>query len=154
MSTDVKRRIWLVFCERVHEKKEVQGSIILSWKSLSGQSSLEWARKRREWTKKMMAASPLAMGAVAHWASPRQSCGGNNCGIWMLMIATDYSAAVWVRVFTRVTDNDDYEAASVVSLVDTAAFGQRGRAHIVESLRTGKIQDSSAARSILVLFLK
>ena len=33
-----------------------------------------------------------------------------------------------------------------------ATFGRRGRDHIVESLRAGKIQDSSGARSISILF--
>ena len=83
---------------------------------------------------KLMAGSPLAMGAGADWqlgSTPRQSCGGNDCGVWMLMIATAYSTAVWVRVFMTGTDNDDYEVAPVVSLVDTdeATFGQLGRAH-------------------------
>ena len=43
--------------------------------------------------KKLMARSPLAMGAGADWqlgSTPKQSCGGNDCGIWMLMIATAY----------------------------------------------------------------
>jgi hypothetical protein len=52
------------------------------------------------------------------------------------------------------TDNDDYEVAPVVSLVDTdeATFGQLGRAHVVESIRAGKTQDSRGARSISILF--
>lgn len=72
----------------------------------------------------------------------------------MLMIATACSAAVWVRVFMTGTDNDDYEVAPVVSLVDTdeATFGQLGRAHVVESIRAGKTQDSRGARSISILF--
>jgi hypothetical protein len=71
----------------------------------------------------------------------------------MLMIATAYSTAVFARFFTRGIDSD-YEVAPVVSLVDTdeATFGQRGRDHIFESLRAGKIQDSSGARSISILF--
>ena len=107
--------------------------------------------------KKLMAGSPLAMGAGADWqlgSAPRQSCGGNDCGAWMLMIAAAHSAAVWVRVFMTGTDNDDCEVAPVVSLVDTdeATFGQLGRAHVVESIRAGKVQDSRGARSISILF--
>ena len=47
MSPDVsEERIRPVFCERIHEKKDGRGSIALSWKSPSGQSSIEWAKKR------------------------------------------------------------------------------------------------------------
>ena len=64
--------------------------------------------KEKGTDEKLMAGPPLLMGAGAHcWeqgSSPRQSRGGNDCGIWMLMI--------WLRFFARVTYNEDFEAAS------------------------------------------
>jgi hypothetical protein len=127
------------------------GGVVTYFDSLPSYNSGAYAT-----LKKLMAGSPLAMGAGADWqlgSTPRQSCAGNDCGIWMLMIATAYSTAVFARFFTRGIDSD-YEVAPVVSLVDTdeATFGQRGRDHIFESLRAGKIQDSSGARSISILF--
>ena len=49
--------------------------------------------------------------------------------------------------------NGNYKVASVASLVDTdeATFGQRGRAHIVESHGAGKIEDLIEAKTISIL---